>query len=389
MRASEIAKSGGAPAMRLGWPDAIRLKMDRWMLQPTMYRRALSNPLTRWITRRRTRQLFDVMAGFVHSQVLLTCVRLNLFSIVGQAPATLAELAERTGIAAPALQRLLLSAVAVRLLQHRSGGRFGLGPLGAPIAAHEGVAAMVEHNNLLYQDMGDPVAFLRHAWGGQMAAYWPYAHTDKAGQQGALDPGQVGRYSALMAASQNFVVEEILATYPFAEHRSVLDVGCGKGRFVAELAQRQKHLTFQLFDLPPVLALTRQNHASLGLESRMQYHGGSFFDDALPQGSDLVTLVRVAHDHPDDAVRAILKKIFEALPAGGRLLLAEPMAQEPGEKPLADAYYHYYLLAMGAGRLRTASELVALMQDSGFRQVERLSNAMPIHAKILVGRKPG
>jgi demethylspheroidene O-methyltransferase len=44
---------------------------------------------------------------------------------------------------------------------------------------------------------------------------------------------------------------------------------------------------------------------------------------------------------------------------------------------------------MGAGRLRTASELVAMMQDSGFGHVERLSNAMPIHAKILVGRKPG
>jgi demethylspheroidene O-methyltransferase len=118
---------------------------------------------------------------------------------------------------------------------------------------------------------------------------------------------------------------------------------------------------------------------------------GSFLHDPLPQGADLVTLVRVAHDHPDEVVKLLLKKIHTALPVGGVLLLAEPMAQtQSGAQDgytQSDAYFHFYLLAMGAGRLRTPEELMGLMQEAGFAQIERVPNTMPIHAQILVGRK--
>ncbi|MBB1077015.1 methyltransferase domain-containing protein [Rhodoferax sp. 4810] len=357
------------------------------MTRPELYRKSISNPVTRWFTQRRTQQIFDLMSGFVHSQVLLACVKLNIFPLVKQSPATLEELSAHCRVPAPVLQRLLLSAVALRLLEHRGNHRFGLGALGAPLAAHEGIRAMVEHNNLLYQDMSEPLDFLRDAWHGDMAAYWTYAHSVSPAKDSKRDSAQVGRYSALMAASQNFVIEEILGAFSFQKHRCMMDVGCGMGRFVAAVAQREKHLTFKLFDLPAVLELTQKSHSAQGVDGRMQYCPGSFFDDPIPQGADLITLVRVAHDHSDAAVMKILKNIHRALPAGGALLLAEPMAQEPGDKPLADAYFHLYLLAMGSGRFRTPSELSAMLKDCGFASVERVPNAMPIHTRLLLARK--
>jgi demethylspheroidene O-methyltransferase len=222
-----------------------------------------------------------------------------------------------------------------------------------------------------------------------MADYWPYAHARTPEQVKSADPAQVDRYSELMAASQTFVLEEVLSTFPFGDYRCVLDVGAGKGRFVAELAAREPQLQFKLFDLPQVLVLARQNHAALGLQAPIKYHPGSFFHDELPTGADLVTLVRVAHDHPDDAVRTIFRKIFAALPVGGTLMLAEPMAQEHGDEPCGDAYFHFYLLAMGAGRLRTPTELMRMLRESGFVHVERVPNAMPVHTRILIARKPG
>jgi demethylspheroidene O-methyltransferase len=363
--------------------------MDRWLTHPSLHRWALSNPLSRWFMRRRTTQIFDLMSGFVYSQVLLTCVRLNIFSIVQQGPVTLDELAARTQLPAAALQRLVLSAVSLRLLEPRSRDRIGLGPLGAPIAAHEGIRAMIEHNSLLYRDMAEPTEFLRNAWDGHMADYWPYAHADGHDQVKSADAGYVDRYSELMAASQTFVIEEVLRTVPFGDYRCVLDVGAGKGRFVAQLAKNQPHLQFKLFDLPKVLALARKNHADIGLQAPVKYHPGSFFHDELPTGADLVTLIRVAHDHPDDGVRTIFRKIFNALPVGGTLMVAEPMAQEDGADASGDAYFHFYLLAMGAGRLRTPTELSRMLRESGFVHVERLPNAMPIHTQILIARKPG
>lgn len=371
--------------------DAWQSRLERWYSHPGLYRWSLGNPLTRWLTRRRTRKLFDLMAGFVHSQVLLGCVRLDLFRTLQQAPANLADLARRTGMAPAVLQRLLLSAVALGLLEHRSQGRFGLGPLGVPLAQHEGIAQMIEHNHLLYQDMQDPLQFLNNAWSGGMAEYWPYAHAKPAAAMPAADVDKFTRYSQLMAASQGFVVQEILSSYFFDEHRCVLDVGAGKGRFVSELAAHAPHLQFKMFDLPPVLALAREGLQAKGLSERVALHPGSFLDDPLPEGADLITLVRVAHDHPDAVVLQILQKAHAALPLGGALLLAEPMAQpdEDAGQPEAstDAYFHFYLLAMGAGRLRTPQELHRLMEEAGFTHVEQVPNAMPIHARILVGRK--
>lgn len=386
---AHLAHPPGPAATAPGWMDRVHHTIERWMADPRLYRLALSNPFTRWFAQRRTRQIFDLMSGFVYSQVLLSCVRLKLFALLQQGPATLQEMAVRCQIPEPALQRLLLSAVSLGLLERRSQQRFGLGPLGVPIAAHEGIRAMIEHNSLLYRDLTEPSAFLQDAWSGQMAAYWPYAHAAAPEEAKHAPPAHVDRYSELMAASQTFVLDEVLNTFDFSPYHCVLDVGAGKGRFVAELARRNPQLHCQLFDLPQVLALARQNHAALGLQAPLEYHPGSFFDDALPRGADLVTLIRVAHDHADEPLRTLLRKIFDALPVGGTLLLAEPMAQEPTEALAGDAYFHFYLLAMGAGRLRTPTELGQLLGDCGFVHVELVPNAMPIHTRLLLARKPG
>ena len=371
------------------WRDRLLQRLERLYASPALYQWSLKNPLTRWIVRRRTQKLFDLMSGFVYTQVMLGCLRLDLFKQLHQAPADLQQIAQRVKVPEPVLQRLLLSAVSLGLLECRSHSRFGLGPLGVPLAVHEGIGAMIEHNHLLYCDMQDPIGFLQNAWQGGMAEYWPYAHDAQAAERVASEKFQ--RYSDLMAASQGFVVQEILSSYSFANHRCVLDVGAGKGRFTSELAVHAPHLQLKLFDLPPVLELADANFKAKGLSDRASLHPGNFLHDNLPQGADLVTLVRVAHDHPDEVVKQLLQKIHAALPPGGVLLLAEPMAQTRSEfNPGAtqtDAYFHFYLLAMGAGRLRTPEELMRLMTQAGFADVQRVNNTMPIHAQLLLGLK--
>lgn len=396
MKALDLAKAMGREPNRGPWRDRFDAWRDRLMTSPGVYRWTASSPLTRWVTRRRARQVFDLMAGFVYSQVLLACVRLQILELVSESPRTLDELAQKCQVPASALQRLLNSALALRLLELRGQGRYGLGPLGAPVAGHPGIRAMIEHHAVLYHDMQDPVALLRdQLQDAQMAAYWPYASN---GAPNPVEPAdtdmhsdvandKVNRYSQLMSSSQPFVVDEVLATYRFEKHRCLLDVGGGQGTFVGRLAGHAPHLDLQLFDLPEVASLADENFRKSGLAQRATAMGGNFLRDALPKGADIVTLIRVAHDHPDDHVRTILRAIFQALPAGGVLLLAEPMAQPSNQPPLGDAYFHFYLLAMGAGRLRTAQELGAMVLEAGFAEIELLRNPMPLQTQILVAKK--
>ena len=385
MKSLDLA-NGGLPTegVRPGWRSQLDKLIDGWMTSPGFYRWAIGNPFTRWVTRRRAAQLFQLMAGFVHSQVLLSCVRLRLLESLRDGPKPLDVLAKECQMGEAALQRLLLSAVSLRLLELRGPQLYGLGTLGAPVAADTGLRLMIEHNAVLFDDMRDTVALLRDEIQPHMQAYWPYMNGDKPP---TWEAEKVARYSELMATSQRFVIEELLATYDFSQHRCVMDVGGGQGGWITALGQHHPQLQLKLFDLPPVAALAQSRFASNGLGGRATAHGGSFISDPLPTGADLVTLVRVAHDHPDATVKALLKAIYQALPVGGMLLLAEPMAQATGTHSVGDSYFHFYLLAMGSGRLRTPDELKTLLLGAGFGVVMDLANPMPLHTRLLLAQK--
>ena len=374
-------------AERSGWRDAWARWRDRQVASHRFQRWAAGFWLTRPIARRRASELFDLVAGFVYTQVLTACVRLDLFEQLGRhGPQTVAELARRTSVPERAMQRLLDAAVSLRLLEHRSAARFGLGPLGAPIVGNNALKAMIEHHAALYADLRDPVALLRDEGAGSaMAAYWPYAAYPTPD---ALPAQRVAEYSALMTASQPMVIDEVLDAYDFGRHRRMLDVGGGEGRFVAAVAQRAPHLSLTLFDLPPVAALARQRLAGLGLAERVQTVGGSFFDDPLPAGVDLVTLVRVLFDHDDAHVLTLLRAVRAALKPGGTVLVAEPLARTPGAHAMGDAYFGFYLLAMGRGEPRSHEDMRRLMTEAGFDDIRPVRTRLPLQAGIVVARAP-
>ena len=373
-----------------GWWSRLRERIEQRLAQPSAYLWGRSHWWTRWAVRRRTERLFAWMGGFVNSQVLLACLQLRLFDRLAHAPASAEQLAPELEVPIHALIPLLQSADAMGLLVAKSNGTYGVGALGYVVKNQPGIAAMIEHNHLLYRDMAEPLRFLRQSNAGQMASYWPYAQ--QAGATPALSDDaaqQLAIYSDLMDASQSFVITEILDSVSFADYDCVLDVGCGQGRFMATLARQEPHLRLQLFDLPAVLSLARQRFEQAQLQDRASFHPGSFLDDDLPKGADLVTLVRVAHDHSDASLTLLLKKIWLALPVGGRVLLAEPMQLSTAEGAVVNPYFHFYLLAMGLGRLRSVPELTRLLQSAGFDAIETVPTAMPIHAQIITGVKHG
>ncbi len=339
---------------------------------------------TRPVARKRARELFDIVAGFVYSQVLLACVRLQLFDMLAPGALSRQEIAARLDLPVDSVHRLLDAALSLRLLETRFQGRIGLGPLGAPMVGNEAVLAMVEHHATLYRDLADPVALLRDGGqGSELGRCFPYA---SAARPGDLPAGDVAAYSALMTASQPLVAQEILNAYDFRKHRCLLDVAGGEGRFLAAAAQRCPQLALMLFDLPAVAHSGEQRLQGQGLAARSRVVGGDFLVDPLPKGADVATLIRVAHDHDDARVMHLLRSIRAALSADGTLVLAEPMSGTTGAEPMGDAYFGFYLLAMGRGRPRRKDELTKMLQAAGFDRVRSLPSRLPLQVGLLVAR---
>jgi demethylspheroidene O-methyltransferase len=340
--------------------------------------------LTRPIARRRASALFDLCAGFVYSQVLSACVRLRLFDQLKAGPLSAGELSSRLSLSEDATFRLLDAAVSLKLLQRRSGRRYGLGRLGAALLGNPGVVAMIEHHGMLYRDLGDPVALLRgQAGSAALASYWPYAAGDNPA---ALSREAVAPYTALMAASQPMISHEVLSAYAFRGHRCLLDVGGGDGSFISAVAAQAPLLRCMLFDLPAVAEQASERFRSAGLSSRAVAVGGSFLADALPTGADIVSLVRVIHDHDDHNVMSLLRAIHRALPAGGTLLIAEPISGVRGSEPIGDAYFAFYLMAMGSGRPRSFERLREMLTEAGFADIALRPAAMPMLTSIITAR---
>ena len=363
---------------------------NRLLSSARFQRLAAAFPLTRGLARREARELFDIVAGFIYSQITLACVRAGVLQRLAAGPVAEHELQELLAMPREPALTLLRGAAALELVEPRDldgVDAWGLGRRGAALLGNPGVLAMIEHHAVLYADLADPLAMLRAPRGSTaLARYWPYA----SAEQPAAGSSEASReYTRLMSASQGLVAEEILDAYAVRGHRRVLDIGGGDGTFLRALGRRAPDTQLVLFDLPGVVEVARQRFAEAGMSERVSVVGGDFARDALPPGADLITFVRVLHDHDDPQVLAVLRAAHAALAPGGRLLVAEPLAGPPGALRMGDAYFGIYLWAMGSGRPRTAAELAGMLETAGFRRIQQPKTRIPLQTSVLVAERRG
>ena len=167
------------------------------------------------------------------------------------------------------------------------------------------------------------------------------------------------------------------------------DIGGGSGAFLAEVAQAYPEMALTLFDLPAVVPSARERLQRLGLEARIDVVGGSFRDDPLPEGMDAISLVRVLYDHDDDSVAALLAKVHDALPPGGRLVISEPMSGGETPDPVTDVYFAFYTLAMRTGRTRSAATIRELCEAAGFADVKAHPPRRSFVTSVVTGVRSG
>jgi demethylspheroidene O-methyltransferase len=335
---------------------------------PRFQRWAARFPLTRPLVRHHARDLFFTVTGFVYTQTALATLQSGLLDRLAQGPTGLDDAAAATGLSNAAADRLLKAAASIGLAESVGCNVYMLGQAGVALKGNPGIAAMIAHHRLLYADLADPVALLkREGGGGSLSGFWPYAEARA---------GEAASYSTLMAASQPMVAEQVIGAYDFGRHRRLLDIGGGAGAFVAAVKAAHPALDCAVFDLPDVAALA----AAKGLTA----HGGSFLTEALPQGFDCLTLIRIAHDHDDAAVLTLFRAARAALAPGGRLVIGEPMVERGKDARVGDAYFGMYLLAMGSGRARRREELAAMLRSTGFTKVRFPQTALPLVTGLII-----
>jgi demethylspheroidene O-methyltransferase len=346
-------------------PEFLKRYRNTLLTDPKFIRFAQTFPLTRLVARRKSLALFDVLAGFTYSQVLHACVDLKVFEHVGLEVVSLQSLAAKTNLPLEKAERLVRAAIALELLDG-SMDRILLGQQGAALLGQPWIMRFIEHHKYFYRDLEDPVALLRgEKPDGGLAKYWSYdnASSDRSA------------YSSLMAASQQAVSAQILAAYDFTGHYRLLDVGGGTGAFATAVRERHGHIEAHVFDMADVVKLAPV--------SQIKTHGGDFRSDDLPTGMDIISIVRVLHDHDDGAVLALLKNVRKAVQPDTVVLIAEPFSGDKATARVTDAYFGLYFAAMGQGRTRTPQEIAVLAAQAGFGSPKIWPTSIPLMTGVM------
>lgn len=326
--------------------------------------------------------LFRTATAFWHSRMLSVAVELDLFSVLAQAPATLAELCQRLRLHPKPTEALLNGLCALGLLEHdgelyRNGETAGNWLDRASPSYVGGLFSLAGWQFPLWTRLRTLLETGEAQGGHADFASCP----DEFALRGfveAADALSVGCGPALAAAVD------------WARHRRVVDLGGARGNVLAGILAAHPHLTGGSFDLPAVAPLFDEHVARLGLADRMSFHAGDFFTDDLPE-ADVYLLGHLLHDWDDERCAQLIARAADALPADGALLLYDTLI-DPGRP---ETWQNWLLtlnmqLISPGGAANTTDDCRVWLERAGLVdiRVRTLDTGLLDAETLLVCRKP-
>jgi O-methyltransferase domain/Dimerisation domain len=305
--------------------------------------------------------------GFWGSKALLTAVELGVFSLLAATgPVEGETLREQLGLHPRSWADFFDALVALGMLE-RVEGRYANTPA-TEVFLDRGkpsyVGGILEMANArLYPFWGSLTEALRT--GG------PQNEAKGGGEDPFVaiyaDPAGLAGFAASMTGLSAGVAMALGAKFPWADHGSVIDIGCAEGAVPVQLALAHPHLTGGGFDLPPLAPIFDSFVSRAGLAGRLAFSPGDFFNDPLPT-ADVLVLGHILHDWDLDKKHLLLRKAYDALPAGGALIVYDAIIDDDRRSNAFGLLMSINMLIETPGGFDyTGAQCQAWMREAGFR----------------------
>ncbi len=302
--------------------------------------------------------ILDLIEAFRRSKTMFAAVDLGIFD--GERP----QGAE--------IERLLEACVALGLLE-KNGHKYVNTAIADEYLRRDSprtLSGYVRYSNdalyPMWAHLEDAVIEGTHRWGKSGALFDHFFKTESAKRDFLMGMHGFGMLSS----------PKVVAAFDLSRFQRLVDLGGATGHLALAAKDRYPNLRVAVFDLREIVDFLREFCGNRG-----EIFGGDFFDDPLP-AADLYAVGRILHDWSEDKIRRLLTKIFNALPNGGALLIAERLIDEDRRGPIGAHMQSLNMLVCTEGRERSLSEYAALLREAGFGKVEGRVTGAPLDAVL-------
>jgi len=318
--------------------------------------------------------------GFVRTQVLATAVDLDVFTSVHAGNCTVEKVARATGLPLRSTRMLLDGLVGMRLLG-KTRGLYKLEP--------EAKAFLVRGESNFLGAALQFDDFSRQGWTSLTEALRLGKPVMKSGtpqDKKAFFQELVKRifpvsYGSSLALCKKLGVGKTL------KGQKILDVGAGSAAWSLAFALADSSSKVVAIDYGEVLEVAQSYVQRFRLQKQYEFRDADYNQVAFESESyDIIILGHICHMEGEAGTRKLLKKCFDALKPGGKLLIAEFIANDLRTGPEIPLLFAMVMLLFSEhGDVFTAKELKRWLNFVGFKKVAALAVQYP--ASVMVATK--
>ena len=330
-------------------------------------------------------RIMEVGMAFWPAKVLLSAVKLGVFTELGKSAKTGSELRDALGLHTRSTPDFFDTLVALGFLdrdgdgadsKYRNTGETAVFLDRNSPAFMGGFLEMA--NDRLYPFWGDLEEALRTGK--------PQNET-KNGGAGVFEelyrqPERLEQFMDAMAGISAGNFQALADKFDFSPYKSLCDVGGAAATLSTIVATKHPHLKCVSADLPPATAIAEKKVEAAGLADRVSTANLDFFTDELPK-ADVITMGMILHDWNLEKKMMLIRKAYDALPEGGAFIVIEALIDDARRENAFGLMMSLNMLVeFGEAFDYSGADFDGWCREVGFKRTEVIHLAGPASAGV-------
>ncbi len=320
-------------------------------------------------------ELLEISGYFWKTCALHAAVKLDVFTVIGDAQLTGKEISQKLNGAQSGVERLLNALTAMDLLE-KTDGKYANNPAGKTFLAKDSakyIGHIIMHHHHLLESWSqlDQAVLSGH----------PVRTRASFSNDEWRESFLMGMFNLAMG-----LAPKLVPLIDLSSSRQLLDLGGGPGTYAIHFCLSNPQLKATVYDLPTTRPFAEKTIKQFNLTDRIQFTDGNYLKDTIKGRYDAIWLSHILHGEGPDDCRMIIQKAFGALEPGGIIIIHDFILNNSMDGPLFPALFSLnMLLGTESGQSYSEGQIVDMLAAAGVKDIRRIAVQSPNDSGIVIG----